>query len=162
MSTIELISAILLILSCVFIIVIVFFQGSQKGGMSQSITGQSSDNYYQRNMGRSKEMKLKKLTVIAAVFFFVVSIAVNVIAVHFSGNDSPATEPDFDLDSIYDYNEPDENLGETPDEDVSNENVDENSDDNSDENVDENTSDENPDDEGTDENPDDNSDEDEE
>ena len=91
MGVVELISAILLILACVFIIVIVFFQGSNKGGMSQSITGQSSDNYYQRNMGRSKEMKLKKLTAFAAALFFVIAIAVNVIAVHFPavfGNDN--------------------------------------------------------------------------
>ncbi|MCL2036423.1 MAG: preprotein translocase subunit SecG [Oscillospiraceae bacterium] len=83
MGTVELISAILLILSCVFIIVIVFFQGGSKGGMSQTITGQSSDNYYQRNAGRSKEMRLKRFTTIAAVVFFLVAIAVNVIAVHF-------------------------------------------------------------------------------
>ncbi|MCL2755007.1 MAG: preprotein translocase subunit SecG [Oscillospiraceae bacterium] len=91
MEIVELISAILLILSCVLIIVIVFFQGAQKGGMSQSITGQSSDNYYQRNMGRSKEMKLKKATTALAVLFFTVAIAVNVIAVHFGG--TPADEP---------------------------------------------------------------------
>jgi len=83
MGIFELVSAILLILSCVFIVVIVFFQGGSKGGMSQTITGQSSDNYYQRNMGRSKEMKLKKMTAVAAVIFFVVAIAVNVITVHF-------------------------------------------------------------------------------
>jgi protein translocase SecG subunit len=83
MSTIELISAILLILSCIFIIIIVFFQGGSKPGMSQTITGQSGDNYYQKNQGRSKEMKLKKMTVAAAVVFFTVAIAVNVIAVHF-------------------------------------------------------------------------------
>jgi len=83
MGAIELISAILLILSCIFIVVIVFFQGGSKPGMSQSITGQSTDNYYQKNSGRSKEMKLKKFTVAAAVIFFTVAIAVNVIAVHF-------------------------------------------------------------------------------
>jgi len=82
MGTIELISAILLILSCVFIIVIVFFQGGSKPGMSQTITGQSSDNYYQKNSGRSKEMRLKKFTVAAAVIFFTVAIAVNVVTVY--------------------------------------------------------------------------------
>jgi protein translocase SecG subunit len=92
MSMIELVGAIMLILSCVLIIVIVFFQGSQKGGMSQSITGQSSDNYYQRNMGRSKEMKLKKATTGLAITFFGVAIAVNVIAAHF-GEDKDAPPP---------------------------------------------------------------------
>ena len=85
MSFVETISAIALILSCLFIIIIVFFQSAKKGGMSQTITGQGSDNYYQRNMGRSKEMKLKKLTVVASVFFFVVALAVNIVAVYFPG-----------------------------------------------------------------------------
>jgi len=95
MGPLQLVSAILLILSCILIIVIVFFQGAQKGGMSQSITGQSSDNYYQRNMGRSKEMKLKKATTALAVLFFSVAIAVNVIAAHFSddGGNTPTPNP---------------------------------------------------------------------
>jgi len=93
MSTLEYISAFLLILSCIFIIVIVFFQGSKKGGgMSQTITGQSSDNYYQRNMGRSKEMKLKKMTVFASVIFFVVAMGVNIVAVHFAKNEEVPDE----------------------------------------------------------------------
>ena len=105
MSTIDLVGAISLISACLFIIIIVFFQGSAKGGMSQSITGQSSDNYYQRNMGRSKEMKLKKFTVIAAAIYFLGAIAVNMIAVHFPNDNAPSPSPaidmeDFDWESI--------------------------------------------------------------
>jgi protein translocase SecG subunit len=96
MGIIELISAILLILSCIFIIIIVFFQGANKGGMSQSITGQSESNYYQKNMGRSKEMKMKKMTVAAAVLFFLVAMGVNIVAVHFpdgfGGNASDSSQ----------------------------------------------------------------------
>jgi preprotein translocase subunit SecG len=98
MDVIELVGAIMLILSCILIIVIVFFQGSQKGGMSQSITGQSSDNYYQRNMGRSKEMKLKKATTVLASLFFAIAIGVNVIAAHFGGEDDvPPQGPPVDI-----------------------------------------------------------------
>jgi len=81
MSVLEIVSAVLLILSCVFIIVIVFFQDSKKG-MSQSITGASGDNYYQRNMGRTKEAKLKRLTTVAAVLFFAVALAVSIVTVY--------------------------------------------------------------------------------
>jgi protein translocase SecG subunit len=83
MGPIEIASAILLVLACLFIIIIVFFQGGSKPGLSQTMTGQSSDNYYQKNSGRSKEMRMKKFTVVAAVIFFVVAIGVNVVAVHF-------------------------------------------------------------------------------
>ncbi|MCL1832799.1 MAG: preprotein translocase subunit SecG [Oscillospiraceae bacterium] len=99
MSIIELISAIVLVLSCVLIILIVFFQGAQKGGMSQSITGQSTDNYYQKNMGRSKEMKLKKFTTVLAVLFFGVAIAVNVIAAHWGGEKDEETADTVPVDT---------------------------------------------------------------
>jgi len=84
MGILEIVSAILLILSCVLIIVVVFFQDSKKG-MSQSITGSSGDNYYQRNMGRTREAKLKRLTTAAAVLFFAFALVVNIFTVHFPG-----------------------------------------------------------------------------
>ena len=82
MSGIEIISAILLIISCVFIIVIVLMQESKRG-MSQTLTGASADNYFQKNSSRTKEARLKRATRTAAILFFVVTIAVNVATVYF-------------------------------------------------------------------------------
>lgn len=90
MSVIEIIFAILLILSCVFIIAVVLMQES-KQGMSNVISGGSSDNYFQKNSGRTKEAKLARATKIAAVILFVVAIAVNLITVYWSGNNTAAT-----------------------------------------------------------------------
>ncbi|MCL2638469.1 MAG: preprotein translocase subunit SecG [Oscillospiraceae bacterium] len=106
MGTLEIISAICLILSCVFIIIMVLMQDSKKG-MSQTLTGGSSDNFYQKNSGRSKEAQLAKATRTAAILFFVVTLVVNIFAVYFrdSGDDAPSgggTEInlDGDLDDI--------------------------------------------------------------
>jgi len=82
MGVLEIISAIMLILSCVFIIVIVLMQETKRG-MSQAITGTNTDNYYQKNTGRTKEARLKRATKVAAAIFFVVTLAVNVISVYF-------------------------------------------------------------------------------
>lgn len=87
MGVIEIIAAILLILACVFIIIIVLMQDS-KQGMSQTITGASADNYYQKNSGRTNEAKLAKGTKIAAIAFFVITLLVNVIAIYFKGDSS--------------------------------------------------------------------------
>ena len=87
MGVIEIIAAILLILACVFIIVIVLMQDS-KQGMSQTITGASADNYYQKNSGRTNEAKLAKGTKVAAIAFFVITLLVNVIAIYFKGDSS--------------------------------------------------------------------------
>jgi len=87
MGILEILSAILLIISCVFIIVIVIMQDSKRG-MSQTLTGGSSDNFYQKNSGRSKEARLARATRTAAIAFFVVTLIVNVFAIYFKGNES--------------------------------------------------------------------------
>lgn len=84
MGVFEVISAIILIIACVFIVVVVLMKDT-KTQMSQTISGSSSDSFYQKNVGRTKEAMLNKATIIAAVIFFVLALAVNVINVYFSG-----------------------------------------------------------------------------
>jgi preprotein translocase subunit SecG len=88
MGTLEIISAICLLLSCVFIIIMVLMQDSKKG-MSQAITGGSSDNFYQKNSGRSKEARMARLTRTAAILFFIVTLVVNVFAIYFKNDEAP-------------------------------------------------------------------------
>ncbi|MBQ3841554.1 MAG: preprotein translocase subunit SecG [Ruminiclostridium sp.] len=99
MTVIEIIFAILLILSCVFIVAVVLMQES-KQGMSNVISGGSSDNYFQKNSGRTKEAKLARATKLAAVVLFVVAIAVNLITVYWGGeNKSSDTGVALDSDT---------------------------------------------------------------
>ena len=62
--------------------------------MSQTISGSSSDSFYQKNAGRTKEAMLNKATVVAAVIFFVLAIAVNVINVYWGGSKEDDTSSD--------------------------------------------------------------------
>lgn len=87
MSVIEIIAAFLLIIACVFVVAVVLMQES-KQGMSNVLTGGSSDNYYQKNSGRTREAKLAKATKLAAIAIFVIALAVNVISVYFGGSDT--------------------------------------------------------------------------
>ncbi len=89
MGFLEIFSAIILVIACVFIVLVVLMQDTQQG-MSQTISGGSADNYYQRNSGRSNEAKLARLTKIAAVVFFVAALVVNFV-VMYSGNFAAAT-----------------------------------------------------------------------
>lgn len=81
MSIFEIISAIVLIVACVFIVVVVLIKDT-KTQMSQTISGTSSDSFYQKNAGRTKEAMLNKATIAAAVIFFVLAVAVNLINVY--------------------------------------------------------------------------------
>lgn len=81
MNIFEIISAIVLILACVFIVVVVLMKDT-KTQMSQSISGTSSDSFFQKNAGRTKEARLNKATIGAVIVFFVLALAVNIINVY--------------------------------------------------------------------------------
>lgn len=89
MNIFEIVSAIALIIACIFIIVVVLVKDT-KSNMSQAISGGSSDNFFQKNAGRTKEARLNRTTVVATVIFFVLALAVNIINVH----SKPAADTD--------------------------------------------------------------------
>lgn len=84
MNIFEIISAIILVIACVFIVVVVLMKDT-KTQMSQTISGNAADSYYGKNSGRTKDAMLNKATVAAAVIFFVLALAVNIINVYFGG-----------------------------------------------------------------------------
>lgn len=90
MSIFEVISAIVLIIACIFIVVVVLVKDT-KTQMSQTISGSSSDSFYQKNAGRTKDAMLNKATVAAAIIFFVLAVAVNVINVYWGGSKEDGT-----------------------------------------------------------------------
>lgn len=85
MNIFEIISAIALIIACVFIVLVVLMQET-KTNMSQAISGGSGDNFYQKNSGRTKEAKLNRIAVVCTVIFFVLALAVNIINTHASSD----------------------------------------------------------------------------
>lgn len=91
MNVFEVVSAIILILACVFIVIVIQLKDT-KTQMSQSISGSSSDSFYQKNAGRTKEAMLNKATIVAAVLFFMLAVAVNLINVY-GGKKASADNP---------------------------------------------------------------------
>lgn len=71
-------TGIYLIISVVLII-LVMVQSKDDAGMSATITGSSSNNFFEQNKGRTKEGKQKRWTIILAVAFIVVGIALSII-----------------------------------------------------------------------------------
>lgn len=78
MGVFEIISAIVLIIACVFIVVVVLMKDT-KTQMSQTISGTTADSFYQKNAGRTKEAILNKATIAAAIIFFLLALVVNII-----------------------------------------------------------------------------------
>ena len=81
MNVFEIVAAILLLLACIVLVVLVMLQES-KDKMSQSITGGINESYLGRNSGRTLDAMLAKITKIAAIVFFVLTILVSVFTVY--------------------------------------------------------------------------------
>lgn len=80
----EILKYILIVLDIIVafaLIVITMAQSKEDAGMSATITGSSSSNFLDKNKGRTKEGKLKKWTIILAVAFVIVSIALSIVYV---------------------------------------------------------------------------------
>lgn len=65
---------IVFMLISVVMAVIVLSQKGKSNGLSSSIGGGSSETYWSKNKGRSKEAKLVTITTVLAVLFFGVAL----------------------------------------------------------------------------------------
>ena len=64
---------------CLALIILAMIQSKEDAGLSSTIAGSTSNNFFEQNKGRTKEGKQKRWTIILAVAFLVVGIALSVI-----------------------------------------------------------------------------------
>lgn len=57
--------------------IVILFQEGKSNGLSSSIGGGSSETYWSKNKGRSKESKLITFTTILMILFFVLSLVLS-------------------------------------------------------------------------------------
>ena len=67
------------LLVSVVLIILVMSQSKEDAGMSATIAGSASNNFFEQNKGRTKEGKQKRWTIILAVAFVVVGIALSIV-----------------------------------------------------------------------------------
>lgn len=70
--------AIYLVIALV-LIVLTLIQTKEDPVLSSTITGSSTNNFYEKNKSRTKEGKQKKWTVILSVVFVVLTIALGIV-----------------------------------------------------------------------------------
>ena len=66
---------------CVALIIVATMQTKDSQGASGAITGTSTNNFYEKNKGRTKEGKIKRLTIILGVLFLVFTIILGILYV---------------------------------------------------------------------------------
>ena len=71
----------LYVIVCIALIILATVQTKETAGASATITGSSTNNFFEKNKGRTKEGKLKRWTIIFGVLFIVLAIALGIIYV---------------------------------------------------------------------------------
>ena len=66
---------------CVALIIVATIQTKDSQGASGTITGSSTNNFYEKNKGRTKEGKIKRLTIVLGVLFVVFAIVLGILYV---------------------------------------------------------------------------------
>ena len=61
------------------LIILALIQSKEDAGLSSTITGSSSNNFFEKNKGRTKEGKQKRWTVILSVIFAVLTITLGIL-----------------------------------------------------------------------------------
>lgn len=69
------------VLVCIILIVLATIQTKESNGASQTVTGAAANNFYENNKGRTKEGKLKRMTIISGILFVILAVALSILFV---------------------------------------------------------------------------------
>ncbi len=61
------------------VIVLALIQTKDDAGLSQTITGSSTNNFYEKNKGRTKEGKQKRTMIISSIVFGVLTLVLGIL-----------------------------------------------------------------------------------
>lgn len=82
MSTLEIVGGVVLLVVCALVILLCLSQDQKsQDSMSAALTGASSDSFYGKNEGRTKEAILNKLTRTLGIIMFLVVLAINLVPI---------------------------------------------------------------------------------
>ena len=78
----EIVRTILTVIYCIIalvVIILALIQTKDDSGLSQTITGSSTSNFYEKNKGRTKEGKQKRMMVVSSIIFGVLTLVLGVL-----------------------------------------------------------------------------------
>ena len=79
MQVVKIILIIVDLIICLALTILAMIQSKDDPGLSSTITGSSTNNFFEKNKGRTKEGMQKKWTIILGIAFVIVTIALSII-----------------------------------------------------------------------------------
>ena len=79
MQVIKIILIVVFFIICFALTALALIQSKEDAGLSSTITGSSTNNFFEKNKGRTKEGQLKKYTIILGVVFIILAIILSIV-----------------------------------------------------------------------------------
>ena len=79
MQVVKIILIVVFFIICFALTALALIQSKEDAGLSSTITGSSTNNFFEKNKGRTKEGKQKRWTIILGIAFFIVVIVLSII-----------------------------------------------------------------------------------
>ena len=82
MAVVRTILTVLFFVIGAIIVILAFMQTKEDEGLSSTITGSSTNNFYEKNKARTKEGKQKRWTKILSIVFAIITIVLGIYIWH--------------------------------------------------------------------------------
>ena len=79
MQIVKIVLVVVDLIICVALTILALIQSNDDAGLSSTITGSSTNNFYEKNKGRTKEGKQKRWTIILSIVFAVLTIVLGIL-----------------------------------------------------------------------------------
>ena len=79
MEIIRTILTVIYFIIALVVIILALIQTKDDAGLSQTITGSSTNNFYEKNKGRTKEGKQQRIMVISSIIFGILTLVLGVL-----------------------------------------------------------------------------------
>ena len=79
MQVVKIILVVVDLIICLALTILAMVQSKDDAGLSSTITGSSTNNFFEKNKGRTEEGMQKKWTIILGISFVTVTIALSII-----------------------------------------------------------------------------------
>ena len=79
MEIVKTILTVIYFIIALVVIILALIQTKDDAGLSQTITGSSTNNFYEKNKGRTKEGKQKRIMVISSIIFGILTLVLGVL-----------------------------------------------------------------------------------
>ncbi len=78
MEIIKSILMVIYVIVAVALIILSLIQSKESSGVTSTVTGSSTNNFYNQNKGRTKEGRMKKWTIILGVAFAILAVVLSI------------------------------------------------------------------------------------